>query len=158
MSLPFHATLSGYVLTTRSCWPHAIYGLILETTYRYTCPLVCGYGWMPDRKGVVSGVIVAGFGAGAAVFNVVATGWVNPENASPDRATGLYSEVGIHNTRRTMIAAEADCMFLRYARETCFFILTDGQECFGEFSDLLMFFCPNPSNTSSIANNTQRKR
>lgn len=60
--------------------------------FAYTCPLVCGYGWMPDRKGVVSGVIVAGFGAGAAVFNVVATGWVNPENASPDRATGLYSE------------------------------------------------------------------
>lgn len=50
---------------------------------------------MPDRKGTVSGFIVAGFGAGAAVFTGVATGWVNPDNASPNPATGFYSRVSI---------------------------------------------------------------
>lgn len=52
-----------------------------------------GYAWMPDRKGTVSGFIVAGFGAGAAVFNVVATAWVNPNNIAPDPETGYYGEV-----------------------------------------------------------------
>lgn len=49
---------------------------------------------MPDRKGTVSGFVVAGYGAGAAVFNGVATAWVNPGDASPDPLTGYYDEVG----------------------------------------------------------------
>ena len=48
---------------------------------------------MPDRKGMVSGFIVAGFGAGAAVFDMVATAVVNPGNASPDPKTGYYGKV-----------------------------------------------------------------
>lgn len=50
---------------------------------------------MPGRKGTVSGFIVAGFGAGAAVFNIVATATVNPHNVSPDPSTGFYDEVGV---------------------------------------------------------------
>lgn len=48
---------------------------------------------MPDRKGMVSGFIVAGFGAGAAVFDIVATAVVNPGNANPDPTTGYYGKV-----------------------------------------------------------------
>lgn len=59
----------------------------------YTCPLVSGYALMPDRKGTVSGFVVAGFGAGAAVFDAVATAVVNPSNTPPDPATGYYGEV-----------------------------------------------------------------
>ncbi|CAM9852126.1 unnamed protein product [Pylaiella littoralis] len=58
----------------------------------YTCPLVSGYAWMPDRKGTVTGFVVAGFGAGAAVFDAVATAVVNPQNAPADAATGFYGE------------------------------------------------------------------
>ncbi|CAM9306423.1 unnamed protein product, partial [Hapterophycus canaliculatus] len=58
----------------------------------YTCPLVSGYAWMPERKGAVSGFVVAGFGAGAAVFDAVATAVVNPRNIPPDPDTGYYSE------------------------------------------------------------------
>ncbi len=29
--------------------------------------------WFPDRKGLVSGIVVSGFGAGALVFNQVIT-------------------------------------------------------------------------------------
>ncbi|CAM9728255.1 unnamed protein product [Phaeothamnion confervicola] len=49
----------------------------------YSCPLVCGFMWMPKRRGFVSGVIVAGFGGGAFVFNALASVYVNPENESP---------------------------------------------------------------------------
>lgn len=52
---------------------------------------------MPDRKGVVSGFVVAGFGAGAAVFDMVATAVVNPGNASPDPKTGYYGKVKKYN-------------------------------------------------------------
>jgi MFS family permease len=37
----------------------------------YVAPLMCGYRWDPDRKGLVSGWVLAGFGAGALVFNQV---------------------------------------------------------------------------------------
>lgn len=52
-----------------------------------------GYAWMPERKGAVSGFVVAGFGAGAAVFDAVATAVVNPNNVPPDPDTGYYGEV-----------------------------------------------------------------
>ncbi|CAM9804618.1 unnamed protein product [Ectocarpus sp. 4 AP-2014] len=60
--------------------------------FAYTCPLVSGYALMPDRKGTVSGFVVAGFGAGAAVFDAVATAVVNPSNTPPDPAAGYYGE------------------------------------------------------------------
>lgn len=62
-------------------------------TNRYTCPLVSGYSWLPERKGAVTGFVVAGFGAGAAVFDAVATAVVNPANAPTDATTGYYGEV-----------------------------------------------------------------
>ena len=37
----------------------------------YTAPMVNGWRWFPDRKGMVSGAVVAGFGAGGFVFNQV---------------------------------------------------------------------------------------
>lgn len=58
----------------------------------YTCPIVNGFAWMPRRKGAVSGFVVAGFGAGAAVFNGVATAWVNPHDEAPNKDTGFYDK------------------------------------------------------------------
>lgn len=52
-----------------------------------------GYAWLPDRKGTVTGFVVAGFGAGAAVFDAVATAVVNPTDAPTDYSTGYYGEV-----------------------------------------------------------------
>lgn len=52
-----------------------------------------GYAWLPERKGTVTGFVVAGFGAGAAVFDAVATAVVNPTNAPTDATTGYYGEV-----------------------------------------------------------------
>ena len=54
---------------------------------------MCGYAWMPDRMGMVSGFVLAGFGASAAVLDLVAMGVVNPGNASPDPETGYYGKV-----------------------------------------------------------------
>lgn len=83
---------------------HLIYRHASAQTPRYTCPLVCGYAWMPDRKGMVSGFVVAGFGAGAAVFNMVATTVVNPGNSSPDPTTGYYGKVKKYNSALPLYA------------------------------------------------------
>lgn len=50
----------------------------------YTVPLVCGYRWEPERKGLVSGVILSGFGLSALVFNQIQSVLVNPHNLKPD--------------------------------------------------------------------------
>ena len=49
----------------------------------YFTPLACGWEWMPERKGLVTGVILGAFGFGAFIFNFVAQAIVNPENVQP---------------------------------------------------------------------------
>ncbi|XP_013385610.1 uncharacterized protein LOC106155360 isoform X2 [Lingula anatina] len=36
--------------------------------------------WFPDHKGLVNGLVVAGFGGGAFIFNQVQTAYINPHN------------------------------------------------------------------------------
>ena len=49
----------------------------------YIGPLYSVIRWFPAHKGLVSGIIVAGYGGGALVFNFVQTEYLNPENYSP---------------------------------------------------------------------------
>ena len=47
--------------------------------------LVLQQGWLyfPGREGVVSGVIIAGFGIGGFIANELAQVWINPKNIEP---------------------------------------------------------------------------
>ena len=40
--------------------------------------------WLPGHKGLVNGIVVAGFGGGALIFNLVQTAYINPLNKTPD--------------------------------------------------------------------------
>ena len=40
---------------------------------------------MPQRKGLVNGIVLAGFGGGAFIFNQIQTAYVNPNNLVPDK-------------------------------------------------------------------------
>jgi hypothetical protein len=40
--------------------------------------------WLPHRKGLVNGCVVAGFGGGAFIFDQIQTAYINPHNLSPD--------------------------------------------------------------------------
>ncbi len=51
----------------------------------YVGPLACAMRWLPKWKGIASGIVVSGFGLSALIFNTVQTGYINPENVSPDR-------------------------------------------------------------------------
>jgi len=73
----FTTTVSGLVTT---------YGILygIGMGIAYMCPIKCGYRWMPKRKGIISGIVVTGFGLGGAVFNIVGASICNPGNKAGD--------------------------------------------------------------------------
>ncbi|XP_071085864.1 apicoplast pyruvate carrier 1-like [Haliotis cracherodii] len=62
------------------------YGLMvgLGAGVAYSLPVSCAMKWFPERKGMAGGLVVAGFGGGAFIFNLVQTAFINPGNLSPD--------------------------------------------------------------------------
>ena len=42
--------------------------------------------WFPNKPGLMSGVVVAGYGFGSVIWNPLETGFVNPDNVSPEAA------------------------------------------------------------------------
>ena len=38
----------------------------------YLTPLACGWEWVPERKGLITGIILGAFGFGAFVFSLIA--------------------------------------------------------------------------------------
>lgn len=62
----------------------------------YTAPMAAGWKWMPKNKGLVSGGILAGFGAGGFIFSLLGSKLVNPERLNavkgvfPDSVYGNF--------------------------------------------------------------------
>ncbi|KAL3848577.1 hypothetical protein ACJMK2_019427 [Sinanodonta woodiana] len=54
----------------------------------YTSTLTSVIKWMPNNPGLAGGIIVAGFGGGALVFNQAITRYINPHNKVPDVIEG----------------------------------------------------------------------
>lgn len=52
----------------------------------YIGPITCAMKWMPKWKGVGAGIVVAGFGLSATLFNFVQTEFINPSNFAPNLA------------------------------------------------------------------------
>jgi hypothetical protein len=46
-------------------------------------PLLAAWLHFPDRKGLVSGIIMAGFGLGVFIYNIVSNKIANPNNIPP---------------------------------------------------------------------------
>jgi len=49
----------------------------------YFPPLICGWEWIPERKGLVTGIILGAFGFGSFVFGFISMYICNPDNESP---------------------------------------------------------------------------
>ena len=47
-------------------------------TMVFSTPLPLAWQWFPARKGLVSGLILAGFGSGSMLFNVLGSKFANP--------------------------------------------------------------------------------
>jgi MFS family permease len=70
------------------------------TGLAYTAPMVAGWKWMPNQKGLVSGIILTGFGAGGFFFNLIGTHLVNPK--SLDVVNGKFPDE-VYNSFPSML-------------------------------------------------------
>lgn len=61
----------------------------------YTAPMVAGWKWLPLQKGLVSGIILTGFGSGGFFFNLLGTSFVNPKGF--DAVNGKFPEEVYNN-------------------------------------------------------------
>lgn len=71
----------------------------------YVCPLAAVVKWFPDKKGLVSGIAVAGFGAGAFIFTQVGKYIIN---ASDDGLSNSFLFLGV--TFLIMVVAGAQLL------------------------------------------------
>mmetsp|Transcript_37153 Transcript_37153/g.45359 ORF Transcript_37153/g.45359 Transcript_37153/m.45359 type:complete len:299 (-) Transcript_37153:255-1151(-) len=72
------ATFSGFIV----CFS-VIYGAGIGLCY--FAPLACGWEWLPERKGLVTGTILGAFGFGAFFFSFLSQAVVNPENSPAEK-------------------------------------------------------------------------
>lgn len=49
----------------------------------YTAPMIAGWSWLPKSKGLVSGAVLTGFGAGGFFFNIIGSKIANPLSNDP---------------------------------------------------------------------------
>lgn len=85
----------------------------------YSAPITCACKFLPNRKGTVTGSIVAGFGLGAFIFGLVSTSLLNPHHLNvsdyPDERDAAYfasdSEVA-ENVPKTFLTLGVCYFFL----------------------------------------------
>lgn len=74
---------AGYLVASQSTdnivMMYLSYGVIggIGLGFGYVCPLAASVKWFPDKKGLVSGIAVAGFGAGAFLFTQVGKAFIS---------------------------------------------------------------------------------
>ncbi|MFW9864667.1 MAG: OFA family MFS transporter [Candidatus Thorarchaeota archaeon] len=73
----FMTTFIGLLIT---------YGVIFGAGigFGYVCPIASAGKWFPDKKGLINGIAVAGFGAGSFIFNFVIKALANPTGLETD--------------------------------------------------------------------------
>ncbi|TGZ75191.1 hypothetical protein CRM22_000523 [Opisthorchis felineus] len=63
----------------------------------YSVIIAAATEWFPNRRGLVVGLVLGGFGAGALIFIPVQTGFINPANLKINATTGSFTQPEILN-------------------------------------------------------------
>ena len=104
------------IATTRQSFPVFallyVFGFGFNNALTYMVPIHHAWLWFPERPGLVSGILISGFGIGALIFNTVCLYLVNPQNESSDESGRFSAEINsrLPFTLRVVI--------------TCFFFMT----------------------------------
>lgn len=71
----------------------------------YTIPLKICWDYFPERKGMVSGTIICGFGLGSFIFSFLSTVLTNPNNSSANHEVDglIYYDQEVASRVPTMI-------------------------------------------------------
>jgi OFA family oxalate/formate antiporter-like MFS transporter len=81
--------MSSYCTTLQSLiYCQAVAGIGIGLSY--SAPILCGFRHFKQNKGIVTGIITTGTGAGPFMAGLIATSFVNSENYPVDSITGLY--------------------------------------------------------------------
>src|SRR5262249_2388656 len=69
------ASLTSSLLTL-----YLFFGVIvgIGNGFGYSVPMPVGSKWFPDKRGLVVGLMVGGYGGGQAIFGSLASGWLIP--------------------------------------------------------------------------------
>lgn len=59
---------------------------------QYGIPIYNSWKHFPERKGLVTGIVLCGFGFGSFLFGLIAIWLVNPEDKEPDPLTKEYPQ------------------------------------------------------------------
>ncbi|THD23681.1 Oxalate/formate antiporter [Fasciola hepatica] len=75
------------------------YGLLqgFGMGFGYSVTISAATVWFPKHKGLVVGLIVAGFGAGGILFTPIQTKYINPENTKVDNVTQHFTDLELLN-------------------------------------------------------------
>ena len=59
---------------------YVFYGVIvgIGNGFGYSTPMPVASKWFPDKRGLVVGLMVGGYGGGQAIFGTLASGWLVP--------------------------------------------------------------------------------
>lgn len=85
-SAAFTVFISSYA---QAFWQYVIiYGLAFGviTGIVYYIPIYMGYLYFPKKKGIVSGVVLCGYGLASLIFGLTFFALVNPDNLNPEYA------------------------------------------------------------------------
>ena len=80
------ATSLAWFITTQG----GIFGLGFGIAY--TGPIIAASKWLPEKKGLLNGLIIGGMGVGSLVFSAIANAYVNPNHHSVD-GNGYFAVV-----------------------------------------------------------------
>jgi MFS transporter, OFA family, oxalate/formate antiporter len=87
----------------------------------YTIPLKICWDYFPERKGMVSGTIICGFGLGSFIFSFVSTLLTNPNNLSANHEVGglIYYDQEVASRVPAMIYKFAASWILLFSVSFC---------------------------------------
>ena len=120
----------GFILASHASSPRVLYlfygvgGLGVGVLYGISA--ACAIKWFPDRRGLATGLVVFGFGAGTALFNWVIQGLLEAKGL---RATFMY--LGISMT----ITLVPLSLFYKYPQENLFSPSDSGERLERTFMD-----------------------
>lgn len=58
----------------------------------YSVPVILSWEWFPERKGLISGLIIGAHGFASFLSSFLAQAIVNPNNEMPDKVTKNFPE------------------------------------------------------------------
>lgn len=103
----------------------------------YIGPIACVMRWLPRWKAVAVGIVVAGFGLSASIFNAVQTAFINPENLFPNYAPFLETPKEKYFTQEDLLERVPYC-----------FLLLGGTYALMQFIGCIFLVNPPPSKTN----------